>query len=209
MSRIASPSTRSGAGRANRTRLPTWPRCWRPEGGASVSSTPTSSRRAFMSCSAWTRQTLATPSTTICGAGAPIEEAAHDVTPERVDLGGASSSIPSSIKPTDIARVMHDGYDVGLLNEGFRDLIKALSLDALLIDTHPGLNEETLLSLAMSNALAIIMRPDSRTTRARASPSRWRAISGSRAWCLVVNKTPQSSTSARWRGASRRPTTAK
>ena len=50
--------------------------------------------------------------------------------------------------------MMHDGYDVGLLNEGFRDLIKGLSLDALLIDTHPGFNEETLLSIAMSNALA-------------------------------------------------------
>jgi len=33
-------------------------------------------------------------------------------------------------------------------------------LDALLIDTHPGLNEETLLSIAISDALAIIMRPD-------------------------------------------------
>jgi len=30
----------------------------------------------------------------------------------------------------------------------------------LLIDTHPGLNEETLLSIAISDALAIIMRPD-------------------------------------------------
>jgi septum site-determining protein MinD len=30
----------------------------------------------------------------------------------------------------------------------------------LMIDTHPGLNEETLLSIAISDALAIIMRPD-------------------------------------------------
>jgi MinD-like ATPase involved in chromosome partitioning or flagellar assembly len=88
-----------------------------------------------------------------------IEQAAHDVTPS-ANLEGRVFLIPSSIKPTDIARVMRDGYDVGLLNEGFRDLIKGLSLDALLIDTHPGLNEETLLSIAMSNALAIIMRPD-------------------------------------------------
>jgi MinD-like ATPase involved in chromosome partitioning or flagellar assembly len=33
-------------------------------------------------------------------------------------------------------------------------------LDVLMIDTHPGLNEETLLSIAISNALAIILRPD-------------------------------------------------
>jgi MinD-like ATPase involved in chromosome partitioning or flagellar assembly len=29
-----------------------------------------------------------------------------------------------------------------------------------MIDTHPGLNEETLLSIAISDSLAIIMRPD-------------------------------------------------
>ena len=90
-----------------------------------------------------------------------IEQAAHDVTPGlNANLEGRVFLIPSSIKPADIARVMHEGYDVGLLNEGFRDLIKGLALDALLIDTHPGLNEETLLSIAMSTALAIVMRPD-------------------------------------------------
>ena len=52
--------------------------------------------------------------------------------------GGRVFLIPSSIKPTDIARVMHDGYDVGLVNEGFRDLIDRLDLDALLLDTHTG-----------------------------------------------------------------------
>jgi septum site-determining protein MinD len=30
----------------------------------------------------------------------------------------------------------------------------------LLLDTHPGLNEETMLSIAISDALLIIMRPD-------------------------------------------------
>jgi len=33
-------------------------------------------------------------------------------------------------------------------------------LDVLLIDTHPGLNEETLLSIALSDVLLIILRPD-------------------------------------------------
>ncbi len=35
-----------------------------------------------------------------------------------------------------------------------------LELDVLMIDTHPGLNEEMLLSIAISDALAIILRPD-------------------------------------------------
>jgi septum site-determining protein MinD len=119
----------------------------------------------------------------------PIEDAAIDVTPEGM-VGGRVFLIPSSIKPTDIARVMHDGYDVGLLNEGFRDLIDRLDLDALLLDTHPGLNEETLLSLAMSNALAIVMRPDSQDyegTSVTVSVARRLRVPR---MVLVVNNTP-------------------
>jgi MinD-like ATPase involved in chromosome partitioning or flagellar assembly len=39
-------------------------------------------------------------------------------------------------------------------------LCEKLELDFLLVDTHPGLNEETLLSIAISDKLLIIMRPD-------------------------------------------------
>jgi MinD-like ATPase involved in chromosome partitioning or flagellar assembly len=91
-----------------------------------------------------------------------IEECAHDVT----DLLGHPIKgkiflVPSSIKPGEIARVLREGYDVGLLNDGFQDLIERLKLDVLVIDTHPGLNEETLLSIAISDTLVLIMRPDS------------------------------------------------
>ena len=34
-------------------------------------------------------------------------------------------------------------------------------MDYLLVDTHPGLNEETLVSIGISNLLLIILRPDS------------------------------------------------
>ena len=120
-----------------------------------------------------------------------IEEAAQDVTPSLgVDLEGRTFLVPSSIKPTDIARVMHDGYDVGLLNEGFRDLIERLDLDALLLDTHPGLNEETLLSLAMSNAVAIIMRPDQQDYEGTSVTVSVARKLGVPRMVLVVNKTP-------------------
>ena len=119
-----------------------------------------------------------------------IEQAAHDATPRDLD-GGRVFLIPSSIKPTDIARVMREGYDVGLLNEGFRDLIEELQLDVLLLDTHPGLNEETLLSIAISNALAIIMRPDSQDyegTSVTVAVARKLRVPR---MLLVVNKTPE------------------
>ena len=47
-----------------------------------------------------------------------------------------------------------------MLNDGFRALIAALKLDYLFIDTHPGVNEETLLSIAISDQLLVILRPD-------------------------------------------------
>ncbi len=90
-----------------------------------------------------------------------IEETAHDVTSSLdVNIKGQVYLIPSSLKAGEIARVLREGYDVGLLNDGFHELIESLDLDVLMIDTHPGLNEETLLSIAISDALAIILRPD-------------------------------------------------
>jgi len=68
--------------------------------------------------------------------------------------------IPSSIRGREISRVMREGYDVNRLNEGLQNLITDMPLDYLFIDTHPGLNEETLLSIAISDILIIILRPD-------------------------------------------------
>jgi MinD-like ATPase involved in chromosome partitioning or flagellar assembly len=68
--------------------------------------------------------------------------------------------IPSSIKTSEISRVLRDGYDVNILNKGLKTLRKELQLDYLLIDTHPGLNEETLLSIGISDEMVIILRPD-------------------------------------------------
>lgn len=90
-----------------------------------------------------------------------IQDTAYDVTAQLgADVAGRVFLIPSSIRTGEITRVLREGYDVGLLNDGFAELIEKLSLDVLMIDTHPGLNEETLLSIAVSDALAIIMRPD-------------------------------------------------
>lgn len=90
-----------------------------------------------------------------------IAKAAYDVTPNPgTTLPGKIYLIPSSVRAGDIARVLHDGYDVNLLREGFQELIQELALDVLMIDTHPGLNEETLLSIAISDILVVILRPD-------------------------------------------------
>jgi septum site-determining protein MinD len=90
-----------------------------------------------------------------------IEDTAYHVTPPEVAAaGGRIYLIPSSLNAGEIARVLRDGYDVGLLNDGFERLLTELELDYLCIDTHPGLNEETLLSIAISDTVILIVRPD-------------------------------------------------
>jgi MinD-like ATPase involved in chromosome partitioning or flagellar assembly len=90
-----------------------------------------------------------------------ITDTALDVTPNFGEyIKGRLFLIPSSMKPRQITRVLRDGYDAERLTRGLRDLVDALELDFLMIDTHPGLNEETLLSLIISQTLVIIMRPD-------------------------------------------------
>lgn len=96
-----------------------------------------------------------------------IEKAAYDVTSElktgngsAADLSGTVYLVPSSLKAGEIAKILREGFDVGLLNDGFQELTERLNLDYLFIDTHPGLNEETLLSIAISDAMVIILRPD-------------------------------------------------
>lgn len=91
----------------------------------------------------------------------PIEQVAQDVSAAAgPGVSGRIHLIPSSMKPGEIARVLREGYDAQRLTEGFRRLVDVLTLDVLLIDTHPGLNEETLLSLVLSDSLLIVMRPD-------------------------------------------------
>lgn len=92
--------------------------------------------------------------------GADIEETAIDVSANLDLVPGSIHLVPCDVRMESITRIIKDGYDVRLLNRGFRQLIEKLDLDFLFIDTHPGLNEETLLSIAMSDVLFIILRPD-------------------------------------------------
>lgn len=68
--------------------------------------------------------------------------------------------IPSSINAGEISAILRDGYDVNRLNEGLQTVRRTLSLDYLIIDTHPGLNDETLLAIAFSDILIVVLRLD-------------------------------------------------
>ena len=124
-----------------------------------------------------------------------IKEVAHDITSviaatTTVAPSGALYLVPSSMKAGDIARVLREGYDVGTLNDGFRDLAKELELDYLLIDTHPGLNEETLLSITISDVLLLILRPDRQDFQGTAVTVDVARKLGVPTLYLIVNKVP-------------------
>lgn len=91
-----------------------------------------------------------------------IHEASYDVTSvfKQPAPGSFLSLVPASMKPAEIGRVLREGYDVRLLEVGFQNIIEQLNLDYLFIDTHPGLNEEILLSITISDVLVMVMRPD-------------------------------------------------
>jgi MinD-like ATPase involved in chromosome partitioning or flagellar assembly len=96
-----------------------------------------------------------------------IEETAYDVGAalnaserEATAIDGRIFLIPASLSVGEITRVLREGYDVDLLTDGLREMVRQLDLDYLFIDTHPGLNPETLLSIAISDVLLILLRPD-------------------------------------------------
>lgn len=69
--------------------------------------------------------------------------------------------IPCSMNMGDITRILKQGYDMATLAKGLNDIRKHLDIDYLVIDTHPGLDEETLLAISLSDIFFIVLRPDS------------------------------------------------
>lgn len=134
-----------------------------------------------------------------------IEEAAYDVT--EAAIGNVDSDaerpriylIPSSINVGEIGRILKEGYDVGRLNDGFQRLVTDLRLDYLFIDTHPGVNEETLLSIAISDKLLLVMRPDSQDFQGTAVTAELARRLEIPELLMVINKVPPGMDSAQLR----------
>ncbi|MET8141505.1 MinD/ParA family protein [Sphaerisporangium sp. NPDC005288] len=81
-----------------------------------------------------------------------IEDAARPV--DGMDL----FVVPSRAGLTAINEIMTSGYDLGLLNEAVLRLTASLALDVLIMDTHTGINTETVTAVAGSDAMVIVTR---------------------------------------------------
>jgi MinD-like ATPase involved in chromosome partitioning or flagellar assembly len=121
-----------------------------------------------------------------------IEDAAYDVSKAAgIKNDSRLFLIPSSLKTGAIARILREGYDVALLTDGFQKINRALDLDYLLIDTHPGVNEETLLSIAISDLLVVVMRPDNQDFQGTAVTVELARKLDVNRMLLLINKVPQ------------------
>jgi len=121
---------------------------------------------------------------------APCEGAApagsFDGTGGRLYLVPANSPASRS----EIARILREGYDVGLLSQGFQDLALGMGLDHVLVDTRSGLTEETLSCIAISNLVIVVLRPDQQDYQGTAvTVDVVRRLGVSRV-ALVINQVP-------------------
>ena len=89
-----------------------------------------------------------------------INKAAVDLTDQLKVKPGSLHLIPASLNASDISTIIRDGYEVADLRRGFKRIIQDKQLDYLFVDTHPGLDQETLLSIATTDLLFVVMRLD-------------------------------------------------
>ncbi|KOG55871.1 cobyrinic acid a,c-diamide synthase [Streptomyces virginiae] len=68
--------------------------------------------------------------------------------------------VPARTGTAALREIMAVGYDVGLLPEGFDRLAAHHALDVLLLDTHAGLNNESVIAMASADVLMIMARAD-------------------------------------------------
>jgi MinD-like ATPase involved in chromosome partitioning or flagellar assembly len=76
-----------------------------------------------------------------------------------VEEPGRLFFLPSSTDLPVITSILFDGYDVARLNEELWRLAQALELDYLILDTHLGINRESLLSMAVCDTVFVLCRP--------------------------------------------------
>ncbi|MBE7436267.1 MAG: AAA family ATPase [Anaerolineales bacterium] len=98
---------------------------------------------------------------------ATIREVGYSVGANTVEGEGRSQLagkelylFPSSIKGKEISQLLREGVDFNKLNEGLQTAMTEFDLDYLFIDTHPGLHEITLLTIATADIFLIVLTPD-------------------------------------------------
>lgn len=75
-------------------------------------------------------------------------------------LGSDLCLVPPDLRVRDVQRCLQQGYDPDPLGQGLRTVAERLELEFLLIDTYPELDEGTMLWMAVSDAVVLVLGLD-------------------------------------------------
>jgi septum site-determining protein MinD len=76
-----------------------------------------------------------------------------------LDKGGLYFS-PASVKVEEILKSLRSGFELDSFSNTIKKLTEKFGLDYLLVDTHPGLEDDTLLAMGVCNNLVVVSRLD-------------------------------------------------
>jgi septum site-determining protein MinD len=76
-----------------------------------------------------------------------------------IEEPGRLHFLPSSTDADVVTSILLEGYDVARLNAELLRLAEGLEVDYLILDTHLGINRESLLSLAICDSVCVLFRP--------------------------------------------------
>lgn len=92
--------------------------------------------------------------------GASPEEAAVKMN-DRLNLDrGEIYFSPASVKVEEILKSLRSGFELDSFSKAIKRLSNAFSLDYLIVDTHPGLEDDTLLAMGVCDRLLVVSRLD-------------------------------------------------
>jgi MinD-like ATPase involved in chromosome partitioning or flagellar assembly len=92
--------------------------------------------------------------------GVPISQAVLDLT-SRIRLkDGGLIFCPAGHKLEEILKIIDTGFNLNTFKNVLDELSRTFQLDYLLIDSHPGIEKDTLLSMALCDYLVLISRVD-------------------------------------------------
>ena len=91
---------------------------------------------------------------------APISQAVVDLTSKINLKAGCLIFCPAGHKLDEILSILDTGFNLYTFKKVLEDLARDYNLDYLLIDSHPGIEKDTLLSMALCDYLVLISRVD-------------------------------------------------
>lgn len=91
---------------------------------------------------------------------APVSQAVIDLTSKISLKAGCLIFCPAGHKLDEILAILDSGFNLYTFKRVLEDLARDYNLDYLLIDSHPGIEKDTLLSMALCDYLVLISRVD-------------------------------------------------